>query len=119
MGLSRRKRSADRFIGGSKLNVPGQGIFSVKLIDNDKEPVGPQVKGVSHSRPRPEQITTTTTTCIPCFITTTTTTIPPTTTTTTTIPPTTTTTTTILEYKQFQDYVFFEFMDGEQYDFQN
>jgi hypothetical protein len=95
MGLSRRKRSADRFIGGSKLNVPGQGIFSVKLIDNDKEPVGPQVKGVSHSRPRPE------------------------TTTTTTIPPTTTTTTTILEYKQFQDYVFFEFMDGEQYDFQN
>jgi hypothetical protein len=96
MGLSRRKRSADRFIGGSKLNVPGQGIFSVKLIDNDKEPVGPQVKGQSHSRPKPE-----------------------TTTTTTTIPPTTTTTTTILEYKQFQDYVFFEFMDGEQYDFQN
>jgi hypothetical protein len=98
MGLSRRKRSADRFIGGSKLNVPGQGIFSVKLIDNDKEPVGPQVKGQSHSRPKPETTTTTTT-------------IPPTTTTTTTIP--------VVDYKQFQDYVFFEFMDGEQYDFQN
>ena len=82
MGLSRRKRSADRFIGGSKLNVPGQGIFSVKLIDNDKEFVGPQIKGQSHSRPRPSPTTTTTTT------------IPPTTTTTTTIFPTTTTTTT-------------------------
>jgi hypothetical protein len=74
MGLSRRKRSPDRFIGGSKLNVPGQGIFSVKLIDNDKEPVGPQVKGQSHSRPKPETTTTTTT-------------IPPTTTTTTTQTP--------------------------------
>jgi hypothetical protein len=98
MGLSRRKRSSDRFIGGSKLNVPGQGIFSVKLIDNDKEPVGPQDKTKSHSRPKPETTTTTTT-------------IPPTTTTTTTIP--------VVDYKQFQDYVFFEFMDGEQYDFQN
>jgi hypothetical protein len=88
MGLSRRKRSPDRFIGGSKLNVPGQGIFSVKLIDNDKEPVGPQDKTKSHSRPKPE--TTTTTTTIP-----------------------------VIDYKQFQDYVFFEFMDGEQYDFQN
>mgnify|MGYP006294645283 CR=1 FL=1 len=89
MGLSRRKRTPDRLIGGSKLNVPGQGIFNVKLIDNDKEFVGPQIKGQSHSRIKPE----------------------PTTTTTTTIP--------IVESKQFQDYIFFEFMDGDQYDFQN
>ena len=40
MGLIRRKTSGN-IIGGSLLNVPGQGIFSIKRTDPDKILVGP------------------------------------------------------------------------------
>lgn len=38
MGLIRRKKSGNIF-GGSKLNVPGQGIYNVKISESDKIPV--------------------------------------------------------------------------------
>ncbi len=52
MGLSRRTRSGN-ILGGSKLNVPGQGIYNTKLIQQDKVSIGPQIKDKSHSRPTP------------------------------------------------------------------
>jgi hypothetical protein len=73
MGLIRRNKSG-RFIGGSKLNVPGQGIYTVVRQPNDKESIKSQIERI----PRPSQTPTPTITP----------TIPPTPTITPTIPPT-------------------------------
>lgn len=43
MGLIRRNKSG-RFIGGSKLNVPGQGIYTVVRQPNDKLTIGPKLE---------------------------------------------------------------------------
>jgi hypothetical protein len=76
MGLNRRKKSG-RTIGGSRLIVDGQPIFSVtKYVPELKKTSKPDISNEE------SELTTTTTTISP---TTTTTTISPTTTTTTTI----------------------------------
>lgn len=36
MGLVDRKRQGNKILAGSKLNVPGQGIASVKIQPQDK-----------------------------------------------------------------------------------
>ena len=51
MGLARRNKSGN-ILGGSKLNVPGQGIFNVKIIPNDKVTIK-SLNTRSHSRPTP------------------------------------------------------------------
>jgi hypothetical protein len=89
MGLQNRKKSGKVF-DGSKLNVPGQGIYNVfkggvSFTKFKKETIG-----------KPLPVTTTTTT----------------------LPITTTTTTLPINNKQFQDYEFFEFMDEYSYEFQ-
>ncbi len=53
MGLIRRNKSG-RFIGGSKLNVPGQGIYTVVRQPNDKESIKSQIERI----PRPSQTPT-------------------------------------------------------------
>ena len=53
MGLIRRNKSG-RFIGGSKLNVPGQGIYTVVRQPNDKDPIKSQLERI----PRPSQTPT-------------------------------------------------------------
>lgn len=49
MGLERRKKSGRDF-GGTKLNVPGQGIFTVERSPNDKIHIHKQIGRV----PRPK-----------------------------------------------------------------
>jgi len=51
MGLTSRNKSG-RLIGGSRLNVPGQGIYTVIRQPNDKDPIKTQSKE-GHSRPKP------------------------------------------------------------------
>jgi hypothetical protein len=51
MGLARRNKSGN-ILGGSKLIVPGQGIFTVKNTPNDKVSIKSQNLR-SHSRPTP------------------------------------------------------------------
>lgn len=53
MGLIRRNKSG-RFIGGSRLNVPGQGIYTVVRQPNDKDPIKSQLERI----PRPSQTPT-------------------------------------------------------------
>jgi len=43
MGLIRRNKSG-RLIGGSKLNVPGQGVYTVVRQPNDKLIIGPKIE---------------------------------------------------------------------------
>ena len=50
MGLERRKKSGNSF-AGSRLNVPGQGIYVVKNTDGEQLKVNPQTDRV----PRPSQ----------------------------------------------------------------
>ena len=53
MGLARRNKSGRDF-AGSKLNVPGQGIFSVVRSPNDKSKIrgkGVQISGVKQETP--------------------------------------------------------------------
>ena len=50
MGLEKRKKS-NRDFGGSKLNVPGQGIFTVERSPNDKIHIHKQIGRI----PRPTQ----------------------------------------------------------------
>lgn len=49
MGLIRRHKSSDKLIGGSRLNVPGQGVFSIKKSPNDIIPI----KKIGDENPRP------------------------------------------------------------------
>lgn len=55
MGLSRRARSGNVF-GGSRLNVPGQGIYNVKVLEADKIPIGSifREKPLPTSTPKPK-----------------------------------------------------------------
>lgn len=53
MGLERRKKSGRDF-GGTKLNVPGQGIFTVERSPNDKVHIHQQIGRI----PRPTQTPT-------------------------------------------------------------
>jgi len=53
MGLERRKKS-NRDFGGSKLNVPGQGIFTVERSPNDKVHIHKQIGRI----PRPTKTPT-------------------------------------------------------------
>lgn len=53
MGLIKRNRSG-KYIGGSKLNVPGQGIYTVVRQPNDKDPIKSQLERI----PRPSQTPT-------------------------------------------------------------
>lgn len=53
MGLERRKKS-NRDFGGSKLNVPGQGIFTVERSPNDKIHIHKQIGRI----PRPTKTPT-------------------------------------------------------------
>ena len=53
MGLERRKKSGRDF-GGTKLNVPGEGIFTVKRTPNDKTHIHKQIGRI----PRPSQTPT-------------------------------------------------------------
>ena len=56
MGLARRNKSGN-ILGGSRLIVPGQGIFTVKNSPNDKVVIKSQNER-SHSRPTPTPSTT-------------------------------------------------------------
>jgi hypothetical protein len=87
MGLERRKKSGREF-AGSKLNVPGQGIFTVERSPNDKIHIHKQIGRI----PRPPQTPTPTPT--PTVTQTLTPTTTPTPTVTQTLTPTTTPTVT-------------------------
>ena len=69
MGLARRNKSGRDF-AGSKLNVPGQGIFSVIRSPNDKSKIrgkGIEITGVKSETPKisPKPIPTPTPTPLP------------------------------------------------------
>ena len=54
MGLVIRKRQGNKILAGSKLNVPGQGIYTVKNTDGDKL----EIKQQLDRTPRPSQTPT-------------------------------------------------------------
>lgn len=55
MGLSRRARSGNVF-GGSRLNVPGQGIYNVKVLEADKIPIKQNKSEKPSPTPKPKVI---------------------------------------------------------------
>lgn len=102
MGLIRRNKSG-RFIGGSRLNVPGQGIYTVIRQPNDKEIIKSQFERIPRPTPTPTPTLTSTPSITPTL--TPSPTLTPTPTITPSITPTVTPTPIDVCYLATEDYI--------------